>query len=80
MSARATAAAVLVAVGLLAGCAREHGSAATTPSPSVSRSGQESPARTYSDMEKKVAAAESALAQADKDATADAGTDAGAGR
>ena len=64
MRARVTAATVLMAVGLLAGCAREHGSAATTPSSSAMPSG-------YSDMQKKVAAAESALARADKDADAD---------
>ena len=64
MRARATAATVLLAVGLLAGCAREHGSAATTPSSSAMPSG-------YSEMQKKVAAAESALARADKDADAD---------
>ncbi|MER6422057.1 hypothetical protein [Streptomyces sp. NPDC001137] len=59
-----TAAAVLLAVGLLAGCAREHGSAATTPSSSPIPSG-------YSEMQKKVAAAESAVARADNDAAAD---------
>lgn len=64
MRTRATAAAALLAVGLLAGCAREHGRATTTPSSSASPSG-------YSQMEKKVAAAESALAQADKDAAQD---------
>jgi len=64
MRARATAAAVLLAVGLLAGCAREHGSAATTPSSSATPSG-------YLEIQKKVSAAESALAQADKDAAQD---------
>ncbi|MFC8517838.1 hypothetical protein [Streptomyces sp. NPDC057257] len=58
MRTRATAAAVLLAVGLLAGCAREHGSTTDTPAG-------------YSEMRQKVAAAESALAQADKDAAQD---------
>ncbi|MFJ9541959.1 hypothetical protein ACIRPX_32525 [Streptomyces sp. NPDC101225] len=74
MRARAAAAAALLAVGLLAGCAREHAPAATAPSSSASPSG-------YPEMEQKVAAAESALAQADKDAAQDDsdGTD-GTGR
>ncbi|MEV6945728.1 hypothetical protein AB0N07_27790 [Streptomyces sp. NPDC051172] len=59
-----TAAAVLLVVGLLAGCARGHGSAATTPSSSATPSG-------YSEMQKKVTAAESAVARADQDASAD---------
>ncbi|MEU6146063.1 hypothetical protein ABZ848_37690 [Streptomyces sp. NPDC047081] len=64
MRARATAAAALLAVGLLAGCAREHGSTAGTPTSSATPSG-------YPEMQKKLAAAESALAQADKDAAQD---------
>ncbi|MGI5458029.1 hypothetical protein ACQEWB_33615 [Streptomyces sp. CA-249302] len=62
MRARATAAAALLAVGLLAGCAREHGSTATTTTTTPSG---------YAEMQKKMAAAESALAQADKDAAQD---------
>ena len=64
MRARVTAATVLMAVGLLAGCAPGHGSAVTTSSSSGVPSG-------YSEMQKKVAAAESALARADKDAATD---------
>lgn len=64
MRARVAAATVLLAVGLLAGCTREHGSAAATPSSSAAPSG-------YSEMQKKVAAAESAVARADQDAAAD---------
>ncbi|MEV0206632.1 MULTISPECIES: hypothetical protein [unclassified Streptomyces] len=68
MRARAAAATTLLAVTLLAGCAGEHGSTATTPSSSVTPATSPSG---YADMEKKVAAAESALAQADKDAARD---------
>lgn len=60
----ATAAAVLLAAGLLAGCAREHGPAAPAPSSSATPSG-------YPEMQRKVAAAESALARADQDAARD---------
>lgn len=55
------AAAVVLLVGLTAGCAHDGGTpqkAAATPSG-------------YSEMQQKVAAAESAVAQADKDAAQD---------
>ncbi|MFE0326692.1 hypothetical protein ACFW08_07775 [Streptomyces sp. NPDC058960] len=68
---RAAAPVVALLVGLTAGCARDHGTAATPVSsggpsatPSVAPSG-------LADMQKKVAAAESALAQADRDAAQD---------
>jgi len=57
------AAAVILCVGATAGCARDAGGTAEK-APSASPSG-------LTDMEKKVAAAESALAQADKDAAQD---------
>ena len=66
MRTRATASAVLLAVGLLAGCAREHGPANAPPSSSAAPSG-------LTEMRKKVAAAESALSQADRDAAQDTG-------
>ncbi len=55
--------AVALLVGLTAGCAREHPTAATPPS-SAAPSG-------YADVQKKVAAAESALSAADRDAAQD---------
>ncbi|MFD1662578.1 hypothetical protein ACFSL4_31505 [Streptomyces caeni] len=57
---RAALPAVALLVGLTAGCARDHHGAATT-SPSPTPSG-------LVDLQKKVAAAESALAAADRDA------------
>jgi hypothetical protein len=54
---------VALLVGLTAGCARDHGTTAT-PSSGAARSG-------LADMQKKVAAAQSALAQADRDAAQD---------
>ncbi|MFR0358271.1 hypothetical protein [Streptomyces sediminimaris] len=67
MRARVTAAAVLLAAGLLAGCAREHGAAAPTPAPPSSSAMPSG----YPEMQRKVAAAESALARADQDAAQD---------
>lgn len=59
---------VVLLVGLTAGCARDHGAAAATPAssatPSVAPSG-------FADVQKKVAAAQSALTQADRDAAQD---------
>ena len=60
---RAALPAVALLVGLTAGCARDHGGAATA-SPSATPSGP-------ADLQKKVAAAESALAAADRDAARD---------
>ncbi|MBY8342635.1 hypothetical protein LXH13_27190 [Streptomyces spinosirectus] len=68
MRTRTATATTLLAIALLAGCAGNHGSTATPPSSSTSPSTSPSG---YADMEKKVAAAESALAQADKDAAKD---------
>ncbi|MET8248578.1 hypothetical protein ABZV31_31790 [Streptomyces sp. NPDC005202] len=62
---RAMAVAVALVAGLAAGCARDDGSAGTAPSSSATPSG-------LTQMQKKVAAAESALAQADRDAAQDA--------
>ncbi|WP_055494832.1 hypothetical protein [Streptomyces sp. TP-A0356] len=55
--------AVALLVGLTAGCARDHGTAAT-PSSSATGSG-------VADVQKKVSAAESAVAAADRDAAQD---------
>ena len=62
MHLRSTAAALVVLAALTAGCTHEGGTAERAP---ATPSG-------YPEMQKKVAAAESALAQADRDAAQDA--------
>ncbi|WP_405869327.1 hypothetical protein [Streptomyces sp. NBC_00005] len=64
MRLKVAAVAIALLAGLTAGCAREHGSAATPPSSSAIPSG-------FPEMQKKVSDAESALARADKDAAQD---------
>jgi hypothetical protein len=64
MRLKVAAAALVFLAGFTAGCARDGGTAEKAP---ATPSG-------YSEMQKKVAAAESALTQADKDAAQD-GTD-----
>ncbi|MGW5610234.1 hypothetical protein ACWEWI_29930 [Streptomyces sp. NPDC003753] len=64
---RAAAPVVALLVGLTAGCAPDHGTAATP----VSSGGPSATPSGLADMQKKVAAAESALAQADRDAAQD---------
>ncbi|MFF4209647.1 hypothetical protein ACFYZE_09910 [Streptomyces sp. NPDC001796] len=68
---RAAVPAVVLLAGLTAGCARDHGTAATPASaggpsatPSAALSG-------FADMQKKVDAAESAASAADRDAAQD---------
>ncbi|POX52651.1 hypothetical protein [Streptomyces sp. Ru72] len=72
---RAAAPVVALLVGLTAGCARDHGTAATpvkSGGPSAAPSAASSAAPSgLADMQKKVAAAESALTQADRDAAQD---------
>lgn len=63
------AAAAALVMGLTAGCGRDGGAAEKAPAapsgyPEITPSG-------YPEMQKKVAAAESALAQADRDASRD---------
>jgi hypothetical protein len=64
---RWAAPAVVLLVGLTAGCAR-NGGAAATPSSSVAPSARPSG---FADVQKALSAAESALAQADRDAAQD---------
>lgn len=63
---RAALLAVALLVGLAAGCVRDHPGASATTSPSPTPSG-------LADLQKAVAAAESALAAADRDAARDDG-------
>jgi len=65
MRLRAAAAAAALLAGLTAGCAPHGGTADKAPATPATPSG-------YSEMQKKVAAAESALARADEDAARDA--------
>ncbi|GAA3804273.1 hypothetical protein [Streptomyces chiangmaiensis] len=60
---------VVLLVGFTAGCAGDHGAPAT-PSSSVAPSAEPSD---VAEVQKAVSAAESALAQADRDAAQDAG-------
>ncbi|MEU6575310.1 hypothetical protein [Streptomyces sp. NPDC046805] len=70
------AALVLGAAGFTAGCAEDRGPAAapsvTSPAATPSAASPATPSG-YAEMEKKVAAAESAVGQADKDAAEDTG-------
>lgn len=72
---RAAAAAVVLLTGLTAGCARDHGTAATPSSSSAPSSASSTSGSTagsgLADMQKKVDAAQSALAAADRDAAQD---------
>ncbi|MFI9647430.1 hypothetical protein ACIHAA_14205 [Streptomyces sp. NPDC052040] len=70
---RIAAPAVVLLVGLTAGCARDHGSAAP-PAPAATPSGSAAAGQgSQQDMEKKVSDAESAAAAADRDAAQDNG-------
>jgi hypothetical protein len=66
---RAAIPAVVLVMGLTAGCARDHGTAATPASSSTSSASGSG----LADMEKKVDAAQSALSAADRDAVQDDG-------
>ncbi|MCW7945415.1 hypothetical protein AAW14_26265 [Streptomyces hygroscopicus] len=75
---RLAAPAVALLVGLTAGCARDHGTAAapssSAPSSSAtgsSATGSSATGSGLADMQKKVSAAESAAAAADRDAAQD---------
>ncbi|MEU6364194.1 hypothetical protein ABZ876_00280 [Streptomyces sp. NPDC046931] len=69
--------AVVLLVGLTAGCARDQGTAvppASSATPSASAGARQDVQQdTRQDMERKVAAAESALTAADRDAAQDGG-------
>ncbi|MFJ5531198.1 hypothetical protein [Streptomyces sp. NPDC093261] len=65
---RLAAPAVVLLVGLTAGCAAGHGTAAPPASSATPSGSADTRQETQQDMEKKVAAAESALTAADRDA------------
>ncbi|MCF1507808.1 hypothetical protein [Streptomyces glomeratus] len=65
--------AVVLLVGLAAGCARDQGTAAPAASSSTPSASAGARQDTQQDMERKVAAAESALSAADRDAAQDGG-------
>ncbi|MFF3911263.1 hypothetical protein ACFYZJ_36190 [Streptomyces sp. NPDC001848] len=68
---RAAVPGVVLLVGLTAGCAREHGTAATPASSGAPSATPATAPSGLADMQQQVAAAESALAAADRDAAQD---------